>query len=188
MIVLLWIQITLENKHKKKQQEMQPEQRTVSHLPPLRLRLRLRLRPRPRPRPRPRLPPHAIVVKCSSISVLLFNPIYTFVQKNIHTLRPQRKHHKNYFVWILFFIRNIVLLLSIFITRKYQQQKQSIPKIIPTTYNYKCTYTYAWPDTNIQKKNHTRVDIQNVYTDTNTMCTKTKNLYSWLRTNVLFYF
>ena len=58
--------------------------------PPLRLRLRLR----PRPRPRPRLPPHAIVVKCSSISVLLFNPIYTFVQKNIHTLRPQRKHHK----------------------------------------------------------------------------------------------
>jgi hypothetical protein len=26
------------------------------------------------------------------------NPIYTFVQKNIHTLRPQRKHHKNYFV------------------------------------------------------------------------------------------
>ena len=78
---------------------MQPEQRMASHLPPpLRLRLRLRLRPRPRPRPRFRLPPHAIVVKCSSISVLLFNPIYTFVQKNIHTLRPQRKHHKNYFV------------------------------------------------------------------------------------------
>ena len=80
-----------------------------------------------------------------------------------------------------FFIRNIVLLLSIFITRKYQQQKQIIPKIIPTTYNYKCTYTYTWPDTNIQKKNHTRVNIQNVYTDTNTMCTKTKNLYSILQ-------
>ena len=81
---------------------MQPEQRTVSHLPPL--RLRLRLRPRPRPRPRPRLPPHAIVVKCSSISVLLFNPIYTFVQKNIHTLRPQRKHHKKLFRMNPFFL------------------------------------------------------------------------------------
>ena len=77
---------------------MQPEQRTASHLPPPPLRLHLRRLLRPRPRPRPRHPPHAIVVKCSSISVLLFNPIHTFVQKNIHTLRPQRKHHKNYFV------------------------------------------------------------------------------------------
>ena len=173
MIVLLWIQITLENKHKKKQQEMQPEQRTASHLPPLRLRLLLR--------PRPRLPPHAIVVKCSSISVLLFNPIYTFVQKNIHTLRPQRKHHKNYFVWILFFYTQHSFIIIYFYHQKISTTKTKYQKIIPTTYNYKCTYTYTWPDTNIQKKKHTRVNIQNVYTDTNTMCTKTKNLYSILQ-------
>ena len=32
-----------------------------------------------------------------------------------------------------------------------------------------------------RKKNYTRVNIQNVYTDTNTMFTKTKNLYSILQ-------
>ena len=84
--------------------------------------------------------------------------------------------------------QTVGLLLSIFITRKYQQQKQIIPKIIPTTYNYKCTYTYTWPDTNIQKKNHTRVNIQNVYTDTNTMFTKTKNLYSILQMYCFIFF
>ena len=146
MIVLLWIQITLKNKHKKKQKEMQPEQIfTVPPPPPLRLR--------PRPHPRPRPPPHAIVVKCSSISVLLFNPIYTFDQKNIHTLRPQRKHHKNYFVWILFFYTQHSFIIIYFYHQKISTTKTNYAKNYTNYLQLQMyIYIYTRPDTYIQKK------------------------------------